>query len=89
TLAAGAVAPVSASSPGGAPDRLSASGSAAPRNAASVRLITGDRVTLGKDDAGGPIVSVEPGPGRGGIIFQTLEEDGRRRPTPRRPTAGR
>ncbi|EST19513.1 S8 family peptidase [Streptomyces niveus] len=77
TLAAGAVAPVSASSPGGAPDRLSASGSAAPRNAASVRLITGDRVTLGKDDAGGPIVSVEPGPGRGGIIFQTLEEDGR------------
>ncbi|MFE6026590.1 S8 family peptidase [Streptomyces niveus] len=77
TLAAGAVAPVSASSPGGAQDRPSASGKAAPQNAASVRLITGDRVTLGKDDAGGPIVSVEPGPGRGGIIFQTLEQDGR------------
>nr|AAP48601.1 probable secreted peptidase [Streptomyces niveus] len=77
TLAAGAVAPVSASSPGGAQDRPSASGSAAPESAASVRLITGDRVTLGKDDAGGPIVSVEPGPGRGGIIFQTLEQDGR------------
>ncbi|MFE4497149.1 S8 family serine peptidase [Streptomyces niveus] len=77
TLAAGAVAPVSASSPGGAQDRPSVSGSAAPEGAASVRLITGDRVTLGKDDAGGPIVSVEPGPGRGGIIFQTLEQDGR------------
>ncbi|MGW6510231.1 S8 family peptidase, partial [Streptomyces niveus] len=77
TLAAGAVAPVSASSPGGAQDRPSANGKAAPQNAASVRLITGDRVTLGKDDAGGPIVSVEPGPGRGGIIFQTLEQDGR------------
>ncbi|MFD4765751.1 S8 family peptidase [Streptomyces niveus] len=77
TLAAGAVAPVSASSPGGAQDRPSASGSAAPEKAASVRLITGDRVTLGKDDAGGPIVSVEPGPGRRGIIFQTLEQDGR------------
>ncbi|MFF2641240.1 S8 family serine peptidase [Streptomyces niveus] len=77
TLAAGAVAPVSASSPGGAQDRPSASGSAAPEKAASVRLITGDRVTLGKDDAGGPVVSVEPGPGRRGIIFQTLEQDGR------------
>ncbi|MEV8421125.1 S8 family serine peptidase [Streptomyces niveus] len=77
TLAAGAVAPVSASSPGGAQDRPSASGSTAPDSAASVRLITGDRVTLGKDDAGGPIVSVEPGPGRRGIIFQTLEQDGR------------
>lgn len=74
TLAAGAVAPVSAS-PGGVQDKPSASGTAAP-GSASVRLITGDRVTLGKDDAGGPVVSVEPGPGRGGIIFQTLEQDG-------------
>lgn len=75
TLAAGTVAPVSAS-PGGVQDSPAATGTAAS-GSATVRLITGDRVTLGKDDGGGPVVSVEPGPGRRHIIFQTLEQDGR------------
>ncbi|WP_030355389.1 S8 family peptidase [Streptomyces scopuliridis] len=74
TLAAGAVAPVSAAS-GGVQDR-SAAGDAAASGSVSVRLITGDRVTLGTSGDGGRIVSVEPGTGRRGIIFRTLEQDG-------------
>ncbi|MFC8076864.1 S8 family serine peptidase [Streptomyces sp. NPDC057307] len=75
TLAAGAVAPVSAA-PGDAQDR-SAAGGAAGSGSVSVRLITGDRVTLGTDGDGGRIVSVEPGAGRRGVVFRTLEQDGR------------
>ncbi|WP_405792911.1 S8 family serine peptidase [Streptomyces sp. NBC_01506] len=79
TLAAGAVAPVSAA-PGDVQDkdRSAASGAsaAAGSGGATVRLITGDRVTLGTDGDGGPVVSVEPGAGRRGIIFRTLEQDG-------------
>lgn len=75
TLAAGAVAPVSAA-PGDTQDR-SAAGVAAGSGSVSVRLITGDRVTLGKDGDGGRIVSVEPGAGRRGVVFRTLEQDGR------------
>ncbi|WP_446323515.1 S8 family peptidase [Actinacidiphila glaucinigra] len=43
---------------------------------ASVRLITGDRVTVTPGTDGRRIVSVDPGQGREGIVFRTFEEDG-------------
>lgn len=75
TLAAGAVAPVSATTNAVGEKRAASGGAAA--GGVSVRLITGDRVTLSGGDEGGRAVSVEPGKGRKGIIFRTLEEDGR------------
>ncbi|WP_405674542.1 S8 family serine peptidase [Streptomyces sp. NBC_01511] len=74
TLAAGAVAPVSATT-----NNVRESPAASDKAAAdsvSVRLITGDRVTLSSGGDGGQNVSVEPGKGRKGIIFRTFEEDG-------------
>ncbi|MFI8008143.1 S8 family serine peptidase [Streptomyces sp. NPDC086010] len=42
----------------------------------SVRLITGDRVTVTAAPGGRRTASVRPGPGREHIAFRTLEEDG-------------
>ncbi|AQU70438.1 LuxR C-terminal-related transcriptional regulator [Streptomyces niveus] len=74
TLAAGAVAPVSATT---SAVREKPAGGGAAAGSVSVRLITGDRVTLAGGDEDGRVVSVEPGKGRKGIVFRTLEEDGR------------
>ncbi|MEU0952954.1 S8 family serine peptidase [Streptomyces niveus] len=74
TLAAGAVAPVSATT---SAVREKPAGGGAAAGSVSVRLITGDRVTLGGGGVDGRVVSVEPGKGRKGIVFRTLEEDGR------------
>ena len=41
-----------------------------------MRLITGDRVTVVAGSDGKQVASVEPGPGREGIVFRTVEEDG-------------
>ncbi|MEU3184237.1 S8 family peptidase [Streptomyces sp. NPDC006923] len=72
-LTAGAMAPVSAQSPARG---TSAAGSAQAGPATTVRLITGDRVTVGTGPDGRRTASVEPAPGREGIIFKTAEEDG-------------
>ncbi|MFD8827850.1 S8 family peptidase [Streptomyces sp. NPDC059605] len=71
-LTAGAVAPVSADSPAqGGPVR-----SAPADPGATVRLITGDRVTVSAGPDGKKVASVQPGPGRKNIVFRTTEEDG-------------
>lgn len=41
-----------------------------------MRLITGDRVTVTTDGDGKRIAAVEPGSGRRGILFRTVEQDG-------------
>ncbi|MEU1281254.1 S8 family serine peptidase [Streptomyces sp. NPDC005805] len=73
-LAAGAVSPLpaAASPPGG-----SVTASPPADGPATVRLITGDRVTLVPGPDGRQVASVTPGPGREGVLFRTLEEDGR------------
>ncbi|MFJ6949839.1 peptidase S8, partial [Streptomyces wuyuanensis] len=51
---------------------------ASPKNSsATVRLVTGDRVTVTKLPDGRRTASVRPGPGREGIPFRTLEQDGK------------
>ncbi|MFF4083603.1 S8 family peptidase [Streptomyces sp. NPDC001777] len=71
-LTAGAVAPVSADSPAqGRPVR-----SAPADPGATVRLITGDRVTVSAGPDGKKVASVQPGPGRRNIVFRTTEENG-------------
>ncbi|MFD7409358.1 S8 family serine peptidase [Streptomyces sp. NPDC059866] len=72
-LSAGAVLPVSART--GAAD-AAPSGAAAMGKTATVRLITGDRVTVTTDAAGRSTASVEPGTGRRGVLFRTIEQDG-------------
>ncbi|MFF1957285.1 S8 family serine peptidase [Streptomyces sp. NPDC058220] len=72
-LTAGAVAPVSAQPP--APNTPVAD-SAPAGPGTTVRLITGDRVTVSAGPDGKRVASVEPGPGREGIVFRTAEEDG-------------
>ncbi|GGJ49169.1 peptidase [Streptomyces brasiliensis] len=70
-LTAAAVAPVSA--------RPAAAGGAeaAPAGSpATVRLITGDRVTVTRESDGRQLAAVEPGPGRRGIVFRTVERNG-------------
>jgi subtilisin family serine protease len=72
-LAAGAVAPVPALA--GTPRQ----GSVVPSSdhgAATVRLITGDSVTVTRTSNGRQAASVTPGPGRRGVLFRTLEQDG-------------
>lgn len=44
---------------------------------ATVRLITGDEVTVSTGSGGRRVAGIEPGPGRKGIPFRTLEENGR------------
>ncbi|MFI9467059.1 S8 family serine peptidase [Streptomyces sp. NPDC052492] len=82
TLSAGAVTPVAAD-PGGGPaaatDRTAATRGTAATAAdtgATVRLITGDRVTVRTDPNGRHTASVVPGEGRRHILFRTIEEDG-------------
>ncbi|MGW3555035.1 S8 family serine peptidase [Streptomyces griseoincarnatus] len=74
TLSAGAVTPVAAG-PGGptAPARAAAP---AAEGGATVRLITGDRVTVRTDVNGRRTASVTPGEGRRHLLFRTVEEDG-------------
>ncbi|MFF2225279.1 S8 family serine peptidase [Streptomyces globisporus] len=73
-LAAGAVLPLPASAE--AP-RGTAAAPPASGGAATVRLITGDRVALTRGPDGRQAASVTPGPGRKGLLFRTLEQDGR------------
>ncbi|MFI6338869.1 S8 family serine peptidase [Streptomyces sp. NPDC050535] len=75
-LAAGAVAPVAART-GTGPTATAAADIPAPKNLGTVRLITGDRVTVGADSEGRRTASVTPGPGRRQILFRTYEQDGR------------
>ncbi|MFJ2241377.1 S8 family peptidase [Streptomyces sp. NPDC087859] len=49
----------------------------AASDTATVRLITGDRVSVAKGPDGRQTASVRPGPGRDGIVFHTFEQDGR------------
>ncbi|WP_328498430.1 S8 family serine peptidase [Streptomyces sp. NBC_00414] len=75
-LAAGAVAPVAART-GTGPTATAAADVPAPKSLGTVRLITGDRVTVGADSEGRRTASVTPGPGRRHIVFRTYEQDGR------------
>ncbi|GHB39065.1 peptidase [Streptomyces viridiviolaceus] len=74
-LVAGAVSPVIADATepkGGAVTAVTSD------ETATVRLITGDKVTVRKvPGIGRQTAGVEPGPGRQGIVFRTVEEDGR------------
>ncbi|MFD5065516.1 S8 family peptidase [Streptomyces sp. NPDC058394] len=49
---------------------------AAKASSATVRLVTGDRVTVTPGPDGRHTAAVEPGPGRKQIAFRTFEEDG-------------
>lgn len=71
-LTAAAVTPVSAGTDAARPAKVS------PRTTAgaTVRLITGDSVTVGSSADGKQVASVEPGPGRRHILFRTFEHDG-------------
>ncbi|MFJ4834961.1 S8 family peptidase [Streptomyces sp. NPDC088747] len=77
-LAAGAVAPVAArTGTGTTATATSAADIPAAKSLGTVRLITGDRVTVGTDSDGRRTASVTPGPGRRQILFRTYEQDGR------------
>ncbi|MFJ6984728.1 MULTISPECIES: S8 family serine peptidase [unclassified Streptomyces] len=72
-----AVTPVSAR-PGGPPDATARpAGVPAGAATATVHLVTGDRVTVSTAADGRRAAAVEPGPGRRGVVFRTLEQDGR------------
>ncbi|MFC3572674.1 S8 family serine peptidase [Streptomyces yaanensis] len=71
-LTAGAVAPVSARTGSAA----AAADAPARTQGATVRLITGDRVTVTTGTDGRQIASVRPGAGRQHIVFRTFEQDG-------------
>ncbi|MET9168644.1 S8 family serine peptidase, partial [Streptomyces cellulosae] len=74
TLSAGAVTPVAAGTAGPtAPARAAAP---AADSGATVRLITGDLVTVRTDVNGRRTASVTPGEGRRHLLFRTVEEDG-------------
>ncbi|MER6205896.1 S8 family peptidase [Streptomyces sp. NPDC001642] len=45
------------------------------KSASTVRLVTGDRVTVTPEGDGRRTASVVPGPGRRGIVFRTYEQD--------------
>ncbi|WP_331737602.1 S8 family serine peptidase [Streptomyces sp. NBC_00019] len=72
-LAAAAVTP-SFADPPGLPHARAATWAASGE--ATVRLITGDNVTVAKGPDGRQTASVRPGPGRDGIVFHTFEQDG-------------
>ncbi|MEV7684194.1 S8 family serine peptidase [Streptomyces sp. NPDC088341] len=78
-MTVGAVAPVAArpSARDAATDGAAATGATAVGTPTTVRLITGDRVTLSTGPDGKHAASVRPGPGRDGILFRTAEQDGR------------
>ncbi|MFJ3672514.1 S8 family serine peptidase [Streptomyces sp. NPDC090106] len=73
-LAATAVAPSFADPPTSSPHTSTAAGT--PGDGSTVRLITGDSVTVVKGPDGTQTASVRPGPGRDGIVFHTFEQDG-------------
>ncbi|WP_151476203.1 S8 family serine peptidase [Streptomyces albicerus] len=74
-LTAGTVAPASAGT-GAAPTPTAAADAPQPTNLGTVRLITGDRVTVATDADGRRSASVTPGAGRRHVIFRTYEQDG-------------
>ncbi|MGP4047928.1 S8 family peptidase [Streptomyces sp. 2A115] len=74
-LTAGAVAPVSART-GSVPTATAAADAPAATAVGTVRLITGDRVTVATAADGRRTASVTPGTGRRHILFRTLEQDG-------------
>ncbi|MET9822759.1 S8 family serine peptidase [Streptomyces sp. NPDC006349] len=78
-LAASAAPPVAADGQGSPPTHTTsdAPASRGPDGSATVRLITGDRVTVTTDGSGRHTASVTPGEGRRDVVFRTLEEDGR------------
>ncbi|MFF8480988.1 S8 family peptidase [Streptomyces antibioticus] len=47
-----------------------------PVSGATVRLVTGDSVTIAASANGKHVASVQPGPGRRHIVFRTFEENG-------------
>ncbi|MFE7439657.1 S8 family serine peptidase [Streptomyces chartreusis] len=75
-LVAGAVAPATARTDT-APTARAGADAASSQSSATVRLITGDRVTVRTDAEGRRTASVTPGPGRRHIVFRTYEEDKR------------
>ncbi|MDT6983092.1 S8 family serine peptidase [Streptomyces lusitanus] len=75
TLSAGAVTPVAAD-PAGTTTPLARAAAPAAEAAATVRLVTGDRVTVRTDVTGRRTASVTPGEGRRHLLFRTVEEDG-------------
>ncbi|MFI7274675.1 S8 family serine peptidase [Streptomyces sp. NPDC049879] len=77
-LAAGAAAPAMARPPEPAGTAAAlATADAAPGRTATVRLVTGDTVTVTTVEDGRQVATPTPGPGRDGVAFQTVEEDGR------------
>ncbi|MEU3075635.1 S8 family serine peptidase [Streptomyces laurentii] len=72
-LAVGAVAPLPAGASGPSPD---ARANPPADNSTTVRLITGDRVTVTPAGGGRQTASVTPGDGRRGVVFRTYEQDG-------------
>nr|WP_121704292.1 S8 family serine peptidase [Streptomyces sp. E5N298] len=74
TLLAGAVPAASAASTAGTAETAPTAGRPGGHSA-TVRLVTGDRVTLTSFPGGRHVVSVRPGPGREHVPFQTLEGD--------------
>lgn len=72
TVATGAVAPASAQAPSG-----SAARTPAPQDrTTTVRLITGDRVTVSDAPNGKKTASVQRAPGREKVFFQIAEKEG-------------
>ncbi|WP_210638315.1 S8 family serine peptidase [Streptomyces sp. GESEQ-13] len=74
TLSAGAVTPVAAGTAG--PTAAARAAAPAADSGATVRLITGDLVTVRTDVNGRRTASVTPGEGRRHLLFRTVEEDG-------------
>ncbi len=74
TLSVGAVTPVAAGT--GGPTAPARAAAPAAEGGATVRLITGDRVTVRTDVNGRRTASVTPGEGRRHLLFRTVEEDG-------------
>ncbi|WP_329184822.1 S8 family serine peptidase [Actinacidiphila glaucinigra] len=66
-----------AASAGSAPDGPARSADRTGTSSATVRLVTGDRVTVTSLPGGRHTASVQPGPGREHIPFRTLEADGK------------
>ncbi|MEU6548056.1 S8 family serine peptidase [Streptomyces sp. NPDC046859] len=75
-LVSGAVAPAAAPSDTASPTRQPAH-KAPSHRLGTVRLVTGDRVTVSADGEGRRTASVTPGPGRRQVVFRTYEENGR------------
>ncbi len=72
-LATLTVTPSSAGPPGDTRTTVATGSADQPR---TVRLITGDSVTVTRGPEGRQTASVRPGPGRDDIVFHTFEQDG-------------